>query len=168
MTAAPLPFVLTLVAALAAGVVAGLVWARRRLLMVSVSGDSMRPTYRSGDRVLVRRVPAGRVRREDVVVADVSGVLAKRAAALGPSRVAVAPRTGYVVKRVAALPGDPVPARVPRTAGETAVPRGAFVLLGDNAGHSTDSRHFGYVPATGLVGKVVRVLPARAAGGRRR
>ncbi|WP_396703274.1 S26 family signal peptidase [Microbispora sp. H10836] len=41
-------------------------------------------------------------------------------------------------------------------------------MLGDNAGHSTDSRHFGYVPATGLVGKVVRVLPARAPGGRRR
>ncbi len=166
MTAAPLPLLLALVAAIAATAAAGLVWARRRLLMVSVSGDSMRPTYRSGDRVLVRRVPAGRLRREDVVLADVAGLVVERAG-LMPSQVTVDPGAGYVVKRVAAIPGDPVPAEVPRQADETAVPRGAFVLLGDNAGHSMDSRHFGYVPAAGLVGKVVRVLPARALGDRR-
>lgn len=158
MTAAPLPLVLALIAAAVAGA-AGVVWARRRLLMVSVSGDSMRPAYRSGDRVLVRRVPAGRLRREDVVLADVAGLV--------PGRVRADPGAGYVVKRVAAVPGDPVPAEVPRRAGETEVPRGTFVLLGDNAGHSVDSRHFGYVPAAGLLGKVVRVLPARAPGGRR-
>ncbi|MEU6425259.1 S26 family signal peptidase [Microbispora sp. NPDC046973] len=166
MTAAPLPLLLALVAAVAAlaTMAAGLAWARRRLLMVSVSGDSMRPAYRSGDRVLVRRVPAGRLRREDVVLADVAGLVLERAG-LTRSQVTVDPGAGYVVKRVAAVPGDPVPAEVPREADETAVPRGAFVLLGDNAGHSVDSRHFGYVPAAGLVGKVVRVLPTP--GGRR-
>lgn len=165
MTAAPLLLALAAAVAATTTAAAGLVWARRSLLMVSVSGDSMRPTYRPGDRVLVRRVPAGRLRREDVVLADVAGLVAERAGLL-PGRVAVDPGAGHVVKRVAAVPGDPVPAEVPRRAGETAVPRGAFVLLGDNPGHSMDSRHFGYVPAAGLVGKVVRVLPSRGPGGR--
>ncbi|MEU8171886.1 S26 family signal peptidase [Microbispora hainanensis] len=170
MTAAPLLLALAVAVAATATAAAGLFWARRSLLMVSVSGDSMRPTYRPGDRVLVRRVPAGRLRREDVVLADVAGLVAglvAERAGLLPGRVAVDPGAGHVVKRVAAVPGEPVPAEVPRRADETAVPRGAFVLLGDNPGHSMDSRHFGYVPAAGLVGKVVRVLPRgdRAARG---
>lgn len=57
-------------AAVAAG--AGLVWwLRRRYLIVTVHGRSMLPTYADGDRVLVRRRPAGRpVRAGDAVVAD--------------------------------------------------------------------------------------------------
>ena len=40
---------------------------RRRFVVVEVDGISMRPTYEPGDRVLVRRCGADRVRRGQVV-----------------------------------------------------------------------------------------------------
>lgn len=142
---APLALILMPLAAGAATVL----WARRNLLVATISGTSMHPTHRPGDKLLVRRLPAGRIRAGDIVVADIVAVPAYGAA---PSS---GPAPSRVVKRVAAVPGDPVPASVPRRAGETSVPEGCLVLLGDNPGQSLDSRRFGYVPATDVVGKVV-------------
>lgn len=62
--------------------------------------------------------------------------------------------TGWVIKRIAALPGDPAP---PGLAGP-AVPAGMVALLGDNPPQSLDSRDFGYVPVDRLYGVVVRKL----------
>ncbi|MFS1304267.1 S26 family signal peptidase [Streptosporangium longisporum] len=176
---------------LAAGA-AAVLWARRNLLVAIVSGASMRPTHRSGDKVLVRRLHPGRIRAGDIVVADIVAVpeivpvpepvaafsydgirhAARRGAAgTGRPRGAVPPwrsspgsAPSRVVKRVAAVQGDPVPASVPHGAGETSVPGGCVVLLGDNPEESLDSRHFGYVPVADVVGKVVGVLSP--AGGR--
>ena len=39
---------------------------------------------------------------------------------------------------------------------ERVVPRGRFVVVGDNPADSHDSRQFGYVLAEGLLGVVVR------------
>ncbi|WP_262403066.1 S26 family signal peptidase, partial [Actinomadura sp. CNU-125] len=47
---------------------AGVSLLRRRFAVIDVSGASMEPAFRTGDRVLVRRVPPRRVRRGDVVV----------------------------------------------------------------------------------------------------
>lgn len=59
--------VLPLAAALA--VAAGLLYAlRRRLLVVTVSGSSMSPTYCAGDRLLVRRTGIDQVCRGEVVL----------------------------------------------------------------------------------------------------
>ncbi|MEU8380806.1 S26 family signal peptidase [Streptosporangium sp. NPDC048865] len=169
---------------LAAGV-AAVFWARRNLLVAIISGASMHPTHRSGDKVLVRRLPAGRIRAGDIVVADVVAVpehaaapsyrgtrhaarpgaagTGRRRGTVSPWRSPPGPAFSRVVKRVAAVPGDPVPASVPRRAGEPSVPDGYLVLLGDNPGQSLDSRHFGYVPVTDVVGKVVGALsPAGA------
>ncbi|MEU4535715.1 S26 family signal peptidase [Streptosporangium sp. NPDC023825] len=190
---APLALILTPLAAGAAAVF----WARRNLLVVIISGASMHPTHRPGDKVLVRRLPAGRIRAGDIVVADIVAVpeyvaapsyggirhaarpgaagTGRRRGAVppwksspGPAPGRVAERVAFapsrVVKRVAAVQGDPVPASVPRRAGETSVPGGCLVLLGDNPGQSLDSRHFGYVSATDVVGKVVGALSAT--GGR--
>lgn len=164
---------------LAAGASA-MFWARRNLLVAIISGASMHPTHRSGDKVLVRRLPADRIRAGDVVVADIVAVPgyvaapsyggirhAARLDAVGTDRRrgAVPPwepspgsAPSRVVKRVAAVPGDPVPASVPRRAGEASVPDGCLVLLGDNLEQSLDSRHFGYVPVADVVGKVVGAL----------
>ncbi|GGL37686.1 S26 family signal peptidase [Planomonospora parontospora] len=173
MSGLPWPVLVPLLAVTAAAA-AVLVWVRRNLLAVRVRGGSMRPSYREGDRVLVRRVTAGRLRAGDVVVADAfafSGVLfgapSGRHAAPAPGADAVrgqasgpGTRTDWMIKRVAAVPGDPRPVSVPARAGETAVPDGCLVLLGDNADRSLDSRHFGYAPAEGVVGRVVRLLRA--------
>ncbi|GII04331.1 S26 family signal peptidase [Planobispora takensis] len=139
---------------------ATVLWARGNFLVAHVRGASMSPAHRPGDKVLVRRLPPGRIRPGDVVVADVvvtglwpgaPGSVPGRTGALGSVRE-------RVVKRVAAVPGDPVPAAVPRRADETSIPDGCFILLGDNSRFSIDSRHFGYVPAAAMIGKVVRPL----------
>src|SRR5262249_47741945 len=65
-------------------------------------------------------------------------------------------RHQWMIKRVAALPGDERPDTVlPATAGPR-VPAGAIVLLGDNAARSYDSRQLGYFPGDRLLGVVLR------------
>ncbi|WP_329490317.1 S26 family signal peptidase [Kitasatospora sp. NBC_01246] len=46
-------------------------------------------------------------------------------------------------------------------AGTTVVPGGQVVLLGDNPAFSTDSRLWGAVPATSIVGVVLDGVPLR-------
>jgi signal peptidase I len=109
----------------------------------------MAPALADGDRVLVRRVPAGALRRGDValVAAEPTGRASTR---------------GRLIKRVAALPGDPLPAGVAPGPGGGRVPAGTLVLLGDNPDGSVDSRDFGCVPAGRVFGRVVRRLSATA------
>ncbi|MFF9345729.1 S26 family signal peptidase [Streptomyces sp. NPDC014734] len=71
---------------------------------------------------------------------------------------------GWIIKRVVAGPGDPVPAGMgPALAAEAGmpVPRDRFVVMGDNAAHSHDSRHTGYVERDDIVGVVIRRLEHR-------
>jgi signal peptidase I len=127
-------------------------WMRRRLVLVTVRGSSMEPTLRPGDRVLVHRRALARVRRGQVVV-------------LEPPLPGGAQRTGtaslddrlWNIKRVVALPGDPVPAGVPNAGHAERVPPQALVVLGDSA-WSTDSRQRGFYSASDLLGVVVRRL----------
>lgn len=114
---------------------------RRRLLVITVEGVSMEPTYHAGDRLLVRRANLSAVRRGAVVVF---------------ATLAGAPPTDppLMVKRAVAIPGDPVPPGVPVP--DRLVPAGHLVVLGDNAAHSADSRTNGFLQAADIVGVVVR------------
>ncbi|MER5783997.1 S26 family signal peptidase [Streptomyces mobaraensis] len=126
-------------------------WLVRGLIVVTVAGPSMEPAHRHGDRLLAwrRRRPAvGRV-----VVVEIPGT--------GPSS---AGDTGdladryWMIKRVAAVPGDPVPReRVPALSDvpEERVPSGRLVLLGDNSEFSRDSRRMGYFAADRVLGTVL-------------
>lgn len=149
---------LSLLSVLAA--LTAVVWLRRRLTVVTVSGHSMAPTLLPGDRVLVRRMPVLRVDRADLVVFT-------------------RPRTterAWMIKRVLAIPGDLVPRReVPVLWGypEARIPANRLVVLGDNPADSYDSRHFGYVSAEALLGVVIAQLsisgrfePPRGVSGR--
>ena len=121
---------------------------RRRLLVVRVDGGSMRPALEPGDRVLVSRVRAGgRIAVGDVVVFRVPGTPAGH--------------EGRLIKRVAAVPGDPVPAVVAPAVDPAAaerVPARSLVVLGD-ARDSTDSRDWGYLPDSLVVGVMLRRIP---------
>ncbi|MBL7260290.1 S26 family signal peptidase [Actinoplanes sp. LDG1-01] len=127
--------------------------------MVTVLGESMVPTLAHGDRVLVRRVRPDRTRTGEVVVAawgtpEPGGpfpfTIAEPEPGVPPT---LAP---WVVKRLVAGPGDPVPEAMRAVVPDETVPAGRFLLIGDNASASTDSRQFGYAHAEYLLGVVVR------------
>jgi signal peptidase I len=120
---------------------------RRRLLVVTVLGVSMEPTYRSGDRLLVRRSRLKAIRTGQIVVVQLSG------ATPGDSTA------GRLVKRAVAVPGDPVPPQIPIA--DQIVPEGRLLVLGDNPARSNDSRRLGYIPADALIGVVLRPISQR-------
>jgi hypothetical protein len=66
----------------------------------------------------------------------------------------------WVIKRLAALPGDPVPEPIHAVAGSAStVPPGMLVVLADNPS-AIDSRDWGFVRVDGLLGSVIRKFPA--------
>jgi signal peptidase I len=135
------------VAAVVAALVAWLLVLRSRLLVVTVRGVSMEPTYHSGDRLLVRKARLARVRAGQVVVVQVA------------SSTPDDPTGGRMVKRAVAVPGDPVPPQIPVPGPR--VPVDSLLVLGDNLARSNDSRRLGYLPADALIGVVLRPLGQR-------
>jgi signal peptidase I len=132
---------------------------------VRVRADSMQPTLRSGDEVLVDRLSLAlrSPHRGEIVVANAPvGLVVKRVAAVGGDTVGIedgvlvvnghAEQEGYV--DYASIDGSYF--------GPVRVAPGAVFLLGDNRGNSEDSRDFGAVPEDDVVGRVlVRVWPVR-------
>lgn len=126
--------------------------ARRRWMVVTVEGNSMAPTLQHGQRLLARRLGRSRsggpgFSRSDIVVF----VLPPEQA-----RALVTEDLVHRVKRVAAIPGDPVPewARQALSAdASTRVPEGKVVVSGDNP-RSQDSRQLGYIDADAIVAVV--------------
>lgn len=111
---------------------------------VVVSGHSMEPTFRNNQKILICKALwlVGPVRKGDVVV--VRGE--------GPG--------DYLVKRVAYLEGERVdyrnqPYEWDFTDGPYRVAKDSVYVLGDNEDLSEDSRVFGSVPLSSVIGKVV-------------
>jgi signal peptidase I len=156
-------------AASVAAAVLGVGLVRRRLAVVEVAGRSMEPVLSSGDRVLVRRARLSELRPGLVVVVEMP-----RLDADGPELSPGRPpgHREWVIKRVAALPGDRLPAGVPSPGPDPdhdgLVPPGRFVVLGDNARWSYDSRAIGCVPAERLLGVMIRPLSGSPAPAARR
>lgn len=140
---------------LAVGAV-GAAFARRRWIIVRVVGDSMAPAIRDGEVLIARRV-RGALRLDDVVVF----VPPRRAVEADFDDGDADPV--FRVKRVAALPGDPIPdwaAAARDAAHDGRIPSGRVVVKGD-AVDSQDSRHYGLVALDDVVGVVVRARAAR-------
>jgi signal peptidase I len=77
-----------------------------------------------------------------------------------------------MIKRVAALPGEPcpdppplgaIPSKLSPEAGQP-VPAGRLVVIGDNHDSSYDSRVFGYYPADRVLGVMIRLMSASQSG----
>lgn len=140
------PFLAAAMIALVA-VTAGVVAARRRLMIIDVEGDSMSPSLGHGDRLLICRTR--RLRVGDVVVAHHQQG-GRRTNQTVPSASA------WLVKRLAALPGDAVPDSVVAAVGGHVrdVPAGMSVILGEHP-NSADSRLWGFVPLGDIAGVMV-------------
>lgn len=147
-------FALAALAALAV-VTAGATGLRRRIAIVTVEGPSMQPTLADGERVLVRRAGAGTPRRGQIVVIEKPGDDGGwHGRPQGWSLSWPDGRREWLIKRVAAVPGDRRPDAMPERAARSPVPAGHLAVLGDNASRSFDSRQFGYVPADRILGVV--------------
>jgi signal peptidase I len=144
--------ILIAVAGLASVVVLCLM-VRRAFIVVTVSGDSMLPTLKAQDRVLVSRLSRKRLRVGSIIV------LRSPLDPLPPPKWPFAPplsRAPWMIKRIAALPGDVIPAWM-RTATVKAqrVPPGNLLVTADNpAGH--DSRQWGLIASHLVLGHVIR------------
>ena len=132
---------------------------RRKIAVVTVRGLSMQPTLQAGDRLLIRRVGADRLRTGQIVVIERPR---QDAAAAGRARNWPPAGDDWLIKRLAALPGEPTPAlMLTATApgAEPVVPAGRLVVLGDNLECSLDSRLLGYIEAERVLGIMVRAMP---------
>jgi signal peptidase I len=116
------------------GIVAAAWWFRSRYLLVTVRGDSMMPALRPDSRVLARL--GGRYRTGSVVVF-------RRQAEF----------VDLMIKRVAARAGEPVPEDFRGAVTDGVVPPGHLLVRGDNPA-STDSRTFGYVRESAVLGSI--------------
>lgn len=130
---------------------------RFTFVVAAVSGTSMTPAFHDGDRVLVRRGGRHRARVGTVVVLR-SPFDESAWRGLLPAAARSRHRR-WMIKRIAALAGDRVPDTVaPTVAGAAVVPAGTMVVLSDNPA-GTDSRRWGFVPVSEMLGVVVRKLP---------
>jgi signal peptidase I len=169
--------IVALALALAEGVQAAVVKPFR------IPSGSMEPTLEIGQRVLVNRLiyDFHAPRRGEIVVFHPPDKLTC-AVAIGPGepcpRGSAQPASDYFVKRVMGLPGDRLSIRdghpvingreltdepyitpcagaeecnMPRT---ITIPPGHYFMMGDNRGDSDDSRFWGPIPASWIVGQV--------------
>ncbi|MFJ8532735.1 S26 family signal peptidase [Streptomyces sp. NPDC093591] len=140
-------------ALLACGAAAALLYVRRRTLVITVKGVSMRPTLYGGDVLIGRRVPARRLRAGQIVVVEKPDPGADWQSWSWPER-----SRHLMIKRLAALPGQPVPAAARERLGAGIVPPGVAVVLGDNLAESVDSREIGYFPLDRVVAVALRTV----------
>ena len=129
---------------------------------IRVPSDSMTPTISAGDHLLLDKRDAGGPAVGDIVVVPDplgDGLIVKRVVAVGGDSIGF--EDGVLVRN-----GLPVAEPYTRDFldgvyyGPDVVPAGELYLLGDNRFDSEDSRNFGPVPATDVVGRVVgRLFP---------
>ncbi|MEV7012554.1 S26 family signal peptidase [Streptosporangium sp. NPDC051022] len=139
---------------------------RRSLLVVTVRGRSMEPTFHDGDRILVRR--GGNLAHGKIVVAERHTPFWRerkgdcRAYSSMPiggedATTKIGDRE-WIIKRIAALSGDTFSRQVHHESSELSssiVPHGMLVLLGDNPEVSIDSRQLGYFSSDRVLGTVI-------------
>ncbi|MFC4336378.1 S26 family signal peptidase [Salininema proteolyticum] len=124
----------------------------RRLLTVTVDGESMVPALPPRMDALVRK--AHKAKTGDIVVVAAPDPLTGWLDPSGPAKLTKANKGlgHWWVKRVAAVGGE----RIPDS--EETVPEGHYYLLSDNPA-GEDSRRHGTVPASQLLGVVMHHWP---------
>jgi signal peptidase I len=126
----------------------------------------MEPHIGAGEFVLIDTLTyrLGPVRRGDIVAFHHGGSEAylKRVIALPGERVAIV--RGFVQIDGQPLPENYIRYRDNRSEAVETVPAGSYYVLGDNRSNSDDSRDWGFVPASAVIGKAWLALwpPSKA------
>lgn len=143
-----------------------------------VPSGSMTPTLLVGDRILVDKLPivSGDIRRGDIIVflrvprdADQTNTadLVKRVIGLPGETISSKRDTVYIDGKRLAEPWLPDLKKLPTSLGcyspdlnipKTVIPPDSYYVLGDCRANSADSRVWGPVPATHIIGKVFLVV----------
>jgi signal peptidase I len=132
----------------------------------TVSGTSMLPTLRDGDRLFGAGIPASFVPRRGTLVfyraPEGSAVLAGRVVALSGDDVSLRggralvngrrERTRSILTSESANPQN-ADGDTPTAESESHVPADHVFILADNRASGTDSRQFGAVPTANIVGR---------------
>ena len=129
----------------------------------AIPSESMEPTLRPGDHVLVEKLSyrLDPPRRGDLVVfkAPDGGTLSvKRIVGVAGDRVAIEDGVLTVDGRRQDEPYVDLRRMDSVYFGPVVVPRGEVFVLGDNRSDSTDSRDYGAVPRSSLIGRVLATL----------
>ncbi|WNG35526.1 S26 family signal peptidase [Archangium minus] len=127
-------------------------WARSRWIVVTVQGYSMEPTLRDGQRLIARRLSGSGAGAPGYVRSDIVVFLLPRSQIEAMDSAELP----YRIKRVAAVPGDPVPdwaLEALSADAQSRVPPGKVVVSGDNP-RSQDSRQLGYIDSQALIAVV--------------
>ena len=129
----------------------------------AIPSESMAPTLRPGDHVLVEKLSYrfGSPRRGDLVVfrSPDGGVLAvKRIVGLAGDRVAIEDGLLAIDGHVQREPYVDHATVDSVFFGPVVVPRGDVFVMGDNRADSHDSRDYGAVPRQSLIGRVLTTL----------
>ena len=147
-------------------------WIEQTVEQCIVPSDSMAPTLQIGDRLFVRHNQAYHPSTGDIVVfippdnalQDLSGqvedlLYVKRVIGLPGQQVAIREGRVYVDER----PLAEAYAQIASGWGPETVPANRYFVLGDYRHNSADSRDWGYVPKTNILGAAYKIYwpPAR-------
>ena len=131
-----------------------------------VPSASMVPTLQVGDRILVEKLffDANKLRTGDIIVFrrpagdKVCGLneadFVKRVIATAGERVSSVGQTVYINKKPLAEPWLPKNEALGPSIKAQTVPQHELFVMGDNRPESCDSRYWGDVPTSGVIGKV--------------
>lgn len=133
------------------------------MFVMNVKGRSMFPTFSPRDKVLVNKLSylVASPSVDDIVVVkhpSVEGKLITKRVIAGPlSRVKV---DGDMIEVNNVPKENYIPAGAKQHKKYTvSVPKDSYFVMGDNPYCSTDSRHFGAVNKSNIIGKVIQHLP---------
>ena len=130
---------------------------------IRVDGDSMNPTLKDGDIMLLNEIgyKTGGVDRFDIVVIDTEDdVIIKRVIGLPGDRIKYVDNKLYINDKEIEEPfeHDVTHNFELLELGTDIVPHDKYFVLGDNRGNSKDSRIIGFIDANQIRGKVIKTV----------
>lgn len=142
----------------------------------TVRGDSMNPTFLSGQNVICTNYMAATPKKNDVIVFDARNenfpvddvFYIKRVVAIPGSKIKYNPETYelFIDDVKEEIIGKDKMTRINQSIGhdsedyEYIVPKGKYLVFGDNRNNSQDSRSFGFINKKQIFGKVtMRIFP---------